>query len=142
VQRASTTGINAGVIRLDPPGVSEVDASGQPDRLNRALSQSVAPPGQATVVVVTVGRLLGLTVRAGCKPTNAPSTAAARPRSSSEPASCRSVQFAWEQPRVASQPDECFPHSDASVADDPHGDDGLALRHPRPTCASTRKGLA
>ena len=43
---------------LDPPGVSEVDGAGSPTECDWALSESVAPMGQATVAVETAGRLL------------------------------------------------------------------------------------
>ena len=38
---------------------------------------------------------------------------------------------AWEQPREASRPDECFPRSDASSAGDCLGDGGMAPRRGR-----------
>jgi hypothetical protein len=44
---ASTSGLNAGVTQLDPPGVSEVDANWEPERVHRPLSQRVAPLGQS-----------------------------------------------------------------------------------------------
>jgi hypothetical protein len=57
LHRATTSVLIASVTPLDPPGVSEVDAT-IPTARDRALSQSVAPTGQAAVAVETADRLL------------------------------------------------------------------------------------
>ena len=53
--RANSIGLIAGATLLHPPGAPEVDASMQPARRDRALSNSVATPGQAAVPDEAVG---------------------------------------------------------------------------------------
>jgi hypothetical protein len=53
--RATSIGLIARATSLHPPGAPEVDASRQPARRDRALSNSVATPGQAAVLDEAVG---------------------------------------------------------------------------------------
>ena len=53
--RATSIGLIARATSLHPPGAPEVDASRQPARRDRALSNSVATPGQAAVPDEAVG---------------------------------------------------------------------------------------
>ena len=52
---ATSIGLIARATSLHPPGAPEVDASRQPARRDRALSNSVATPGQAAVPDEAVG---------------------------------------------------------------------------------------
>jgi hypothetical protein len=52
---ATSIGLIARTTPLHPPGAPEVDASRQPEERDRALSNSVATPGQAAVLEEAVG---------------------------------------------------------------------------------------
>ena len=74
--RASSIGLIARATPLHPPGAPEVDASRQPERRDRALSNSVARPGQAAVPDEAVG-----VCSRSCRPPPAkPSDAARTPQ--------------------------------------------------------------
>ena len=53
--RATSIGLIATATPLHPPGAPEVDASSQPERHDRALSNRLATPGQAAVPDEAVG---------------------------------------------------------------------------------------
>jgi hypothetical protein len=53
--RATSIGLIERTTPLHPPGAPEVDASRQPEGRDRALSNSVATPGQAAVLEEAVG---------------------------------------------------------------------------------------
>ena len=81
--RATSIGLIARATSLHPPGAPEVDASRQPARRDRALSNSVATPGQAAVLDEAV-RACSRSCRTS-KPVPRSSAAAARRATVSDP---------------------------------------------------------
>ena len=83
--RATSIGLIARATPLHPPGAPEVDASSQPERHDRALSNSVATPGQAAVPYEAVGACSRSVPAGTIKPVPRSSDAAARRATVSHP---------------------------------------------------------